>query len=77
MLEIEKIMVEGEVLKSKTCDVCGKKYIPDDLDFQEFFHIGFSCGYGSIFEDGKVVRIDICQHCFKERLGNFIRVEDE
>ncbi len=61
-----------------TCDVCQKtfnKNVDDEqmLEVQEFVHISFRGGYGSVFEDMGSFELDICQHCLKERLGEFIR----
>lgn len=50
-----------------TCDVCKKEYeIDDTFEIQEFYHITHQCGYGSVFGDGEVLKIDICQHCLKK-----------
>lgn len=43
------------------------------LEVQEFVHIEFRGGYGSVFEDMGSFELDICQHCLKERLGDSIR----
>ena len=48
------------------CDACKKEYHIDDVfEIQEFFHIRNHCGYGSIFDDGATVEVDICQHCMR------------
>jgi hypothetical protein len=59
------------------CDVCGKEFnFEDDIfETQEMVHINFTGGYGSIFGDGDTMRLDICQHCLKEKLGNYLRLE--
>ena len=61
-----------------TCDVCQKtfnKNVNDEemLEVQEFVHISFTGGYGSIFGDMSEFELDICQHCLKEKLGQYIR----
>lgn len=69
---------------SITCDVCKKTYdINDTFEIQEFYHITHQCGYDSVFGDNNILRVDICQYCFKkiieEKCGdikNFI-VEEE
>lgn len=59
---------------SIVCDVCGKEYDieKDWLETQEFTHIFFTGGYGSIFGDGDQYSCDICQHCLKEKLGDYL-----
>ena len=34
-----------------------------------------SCGYGSVFGDENIAKLDLCQDCFKEVLGHLIRIE--
>lgn len=68
-----------------TCDICKKTYCyrkdemninkDDCMEIQEFHHIGFRGGYGSIFGDGNDVTCDICQHCLKSVLGKYLVVE--
>jgi len=60
------------------CDVCGREFLEDSnsddvFEIQEFTHIKFTGGYGSIFGDGDVFELDICQHCLKEKLGVYFR----
>jgi len=63
-----------EVVSSVVCDVCQKEYDADDfVEMQEFHHIDFVGGYGSVFEDMSRYNCDICQHCLKEKLGPYIR----
>ena len=64
-----------------TCDICKKTYQYDDtteaqFEIQEFLHIRFTGGYGSVFGDGDRVECDICQRCVKEKLGAYMRVKD-
>jgi len=82
MIESQTQMVVAEVSVSVTCDVCKKKYLYDDsadaMEIQEFHLIKFTGGYGSIFGDGNPISCDICQHCLKEKLGEFLKqVEDD
>ena len=78
MVEYDKseIVVQGKVI-SITCDVC-KKTSPIELweESQEFSYIRLHGGFGSIFGDGNVVNLDICQHCLKEKLGEYLRIEE-
>jgi hypothetical protein len=48
-----------------------------DGEWDEHISIAFRGGYYSIFGDGNEVELDLCQHCFKEVLGQWIRVTDE
>jgi len=71
----EEVIITKQVLISLTCDICKKTIVRDDyVEFQEFICISFTGGYGSIFGDGDTLEIDICQHCFKEKLGEYVRV---
>lgn len=58
-----------------TCDVCGKKHLRDDADFQaqEFVNLTWTAGFGSLLEDGSGYEINICQVCFHKAFGKFIR----
>ena len=76
MRKYRKETVEHEVLESISCDVC-KKEFTDEMEMQEFVRIGFQGGYDSVFGDGVNFGLDICQHCLKEKLGEYIRVLDE
>ena len=70
--------VKQEVFQSITCDVCKTNY-HRDLDFleiQEFVSIEQNCGWDSIFGDLNTVEIDICQYCFHEKLGEFVRIKE-
>ena len=70
-----KIFKQVQVLEHQAtiCDRCGEEH---ELDYegQEFVHIEQSCGFGSIFGDGKKIAIDLCQHCVKTLLGEHLRV---
>jgi hypothetical protein len=71
--EIVTETVKSSRLVSITCDKCGKTFenkeeIPDIFEIQEFFHIKNRGGYGSVFGDGDLLSIDLCQHCMKEIL---------
>ena len=63
-----------------TCDICGKSYgclLADEgvMEAQEFINIRFEGGYGSVFGDESKVECDLCQHCLKEHLGKYLRVD--
>ena len=66
-------------LHSVSCDRCGRAAWPFDADdiveLQEFLYVCFTGGYGSVFGDGARMEVDLCQHCVKELLGPYLRVE--
>lgn len=56
------------------CDRCRCVInIDDDIGIQEMLHWRNNCGYGSIFGDGSVIKIDLCQQCVKQLLGEYIQ----
>lgn len=77
MIHSEKRKATIFVDVSKECDRCHQIYDVDVncMEAQEFHHINFVGGYGSIFGDGTVVECDLCQNCLKELLGEFIRID--
>lgn len=69
------VEVESECIEAIICDRCKKEYSTDNfVETQEFHHIKFIAGYGSVFGDMNSVEADICQHCLKELIGDFCRV---
>jgi hypothetical protein len=69
-------MESVSVVDQIKCDRCGKVTARDELDFHAMNSIGFSAGYASIFGDGNRVDIDLCEHCLKDTLGEWLRVRD-
>ena len=80
MKTYKKITVEQYSAETITCDICGKKYdyanSEDFMEIQEFHHINFRGGYNSVFGDDVGFAADICQHCLKEKLGEYIKAVD-
>lgn len=84
MLEFEKreVTETHKYPTYVTCDICGKKYnlesneSEDVFEVQEFIHIKFTGGFGSVFGDGDTVRLDMCQHCFQDKLGKYVAIEE-
>ena len=79
-IKIIKEEIEKKIPEYIECDVCGKKYKCDKdgnwtniYEVQEFTIISKQCGYGSIFGDGDIIECHICQHCLKNKLGQYIR----
>ncbi len=79
MINKRIIIEEREVTESITCDICGKTYSVEDdpMETQEFYCIRNTGGYGAVFGDGEGVELDMCQYCFKEKLGEFVRIIPE
>ncbi|MCQ8230569.1 hypothetical protein [Pectobacterium carotovorum] len=46
----------------------------DNQEFQEFLSVGRIADFGSIFGDGESLRLDLCQHCVKDVLGQWIQI---
>lgn len=80
MIKYKKIKQTKEIeeAQSITCDVCKKTYLykksQDCFEIQEFINIENMCGFGSVFGDGAIVKINICQNCFKKILGEYVTV---
>jgi len=80
-----KEVIDKKQITSVICDVCKKEFFfgdwkeksQDGLEIQEFTSINRTGGYGSIFGDMNEIKLDICQHCLKEKLGQFIRINEE
>ena len=56
------------------CDRCKREY-DDILETQEFLHYRNYAGYSSVFGDGNILRLDLCQHCVKALLNDYIHIE--
>jgi len=80
MIKYKNKKVKRQIATSIICDVCKKEYSykndSDIFEIQEFQHINFIGGYGSVFGDGALMKLDICQHCIKEKLGEFFIIEN-
>ncbi len=78
MINCKRVVNIRDEPYSITCDKCGKTFIigENDLEIQEFQHISFCGGYGSVFGDMNDVECDICQHCLKAMIGDIVRVNE-
>lgn len=76
MINKKTIKVEVDMEESIECDVCGLSADSQDCEYQEFTKIKFGAGYGSIFGDGNIVEIDICQNCLKKTFGDKLRISE-
>lgn len=76
MIHTEKHQVTELIEVAKECDRCHTKYDVDVeyTETQEFHHIAFIGGYGSIFGDQNQVECDLCQHCLQELIGDICRI---
>lgn len=64
-----------KVVSGFKCSVCGT-VVEDEMETQESHSIIISGVYSSVFGDGALGRLDICQHCLKAKLGEFIEWEE-
>ena len=74
MRKYELVPTEYKKLVEFKCDICGLNFMEDSMEEQEccsFYTIG---GYSSVFGDGSKISLDICQHCFKEKLGEYCSI---
>jgi hypothetical protein len=74
--KIEEKVIKNELV-SMTCDICGKDLRADFIEDQECFNIVHYGGYGSIWGDGSIIAIDICQQCFNDKFSDRIRYISE
>lgn len=65
---IEKVVSEWK------CDVCGLDFLENENEGEEAVAFHKFGGYSSIFGDGSEFYIDMCQHCFKKILGEYINI---
>lgn len=70
-----------EKLQAIVCDRCGRESDIEDtfgaFEAVEFTSIQYVGGYYSIFGDGARISLDICQHCLKETLGEWLKIDTE
>lgn len=75
MRKLETVTVAKAV--SFTCDRCGMDALVDSAEGCEFLSISETGGYGSVFGDGTTYEIDLCQHCVKQTLGEWMRTRSD
>ncbi|WP_233884922.1 MbcA/ParS/Xre antitoxin family protein [Paraburkholderia flagellata] len=72
MLEYrEKAILE---VAACTCDRCGLRMSPEDGEWHERVSLSWRSGFHSVFGDCSELSLDMCQHCVKATLGEWIRV---
>ncbi len=64
------------IISAKSCDRCHLHAEKDDLEFHEFLSINRRVGFGSVFGDGKYVRLDLCQRCVKALLNTWLSISE-
>lgn len=62
------------MVSAKSCDRCKRHADADDAEFHEFLTIDRQAGYGSVFGDGQQLKLDLCQHCVKTVLGDWMKI---
>ncbi len=75
MKNYRTIQKSVDQLLEVVCDRCGKTISVDDFSYAEILSIDTVCGYGSIFGDMHRLKLDLCQECVKDTLGQWLRVE--
>lgn len=66
--------VETEKPITITCDVCNRSWDWSSSEAQEFISIRQEGGFASVFGDGTLISLDLCQECLMEKLGDWIYV---
>jgi hypothetical protein len=74
MRRYDIVEVKERRLTGCRCDICDKDLLSDDMEGQEAFSFNAIGGYTSVFGDGAEISIDLCQHCFKDKLGNYCTI---
>jgi len=75
MVKTEETPMVTIKIVAKICDKCKKEFCSDNwIECQEFHHISFRGGYGSVFGDGASVDCDLCQHCLMELIKSYCRI---
>ena len=73
MKKFEKKTIERLVVTEITCNKCRRVITPGEpFEWQEIESIRFTGGFGSVFGDGLSFECDLCQHCLKELIGEYL-----
>lgn len=77
MLRYETVTTKQVV--ASLCDRCGREMLKRacDGEWEERISIAFRGGYNSFFGDGNAVELDLCQHCVRDVLGQWLRITDD
>jgi antitoxin CcdA len=75
MIIRKKVKIIQEHIEKVICDICKKEFDRSTnegkIEIQEFQYLRIRGGFGSVFGDGCVLDLDMCQHCTKELLGKY------
>ena len=74
MKRFETKSVNTDVLVEFKCDRCKLDFMKDHYEQQEMWIFGNIGGYNSVFGDGLKIELQLCQHCVKEVLGEWLQV---
>ena len=82
-------IIQETVNTAIICDCCKKAFVPrarnekkgvldfaTDYEIQEMLHWETIGGYSSIFGDCSRIQIDLCQHCVKKLLGEYLQIDN-
>jgi len=62
-------------LAACTCDRCQRRLTPEEPgEWQERLSFDHSCGFESVFGDGNMVSVDLCQRCVQDVLSKWLRI---
>lgn len=71
---IMEIVQKPAVTPPLVCDRCGRQMPKGSGEYDEAVIVSFRAGYFSVFVDDEWVRGCFCQHCIKDRLGEWLTV---
>jgi hypothetical protein len=69
--------VQTKAVSAITCDRCKTRFVRDEPGWHEIQSIEFIAGYDSIFGDGNIASIDLCQDCLQQSLGQWLQIRGE
>jgi hypothetical protein len=76
-IKYKRVETFNLVPDEKKCNKCREVFretIDDMVGWQEFFHVKFQGGFGSVLGDEAEVEINLCQKCLKELLGSYLEI---
>lgn len=77
-MEMKKyIPVMHQIVVGITCDRCQSFYSAETSEFDAFITIPHSCRFGSAWQDGQAIEVDLCEKCLHVLVGDFCRVIDD
>jgi hypothetical protein len=70
---------DSVALSAKISDRCGRhsEMTVNSEEFYEFLSVDRLAGYGSVFGDSNRLKLDLCQHCTRDVLGQWIVVSHQ